>query len=47
VATKIDAKQGRITLPQHLLDYASIDREVTATRITTTAGSYWAFEAKA
>jgi DNA-binding transcriptional regulator/RsmH inhibitor MraZ len=25
-----DGKQGRITLEQHLLDYASIDREVIA-----------------
>src|SRR3954470_20519709 len=27
---EIDAKQGRITLEQHLLDYAGIDREVVA-----------------
>lgn len=33
----IDHKQGRITLEQHLLDYAGIDRDVTAVR----AGRYW------
>lgn len=33
----LDAKQGRITLDQHLLDYAGIDRQVYAVR----AGSYW------
>jgi MraZ protein len=33
----IDQKQGRITLEQHLLDYAGITREVIAVR----AGRYW------
>lgn len=33
----IDAKQGRITLEQHLLDYAGIVRDVVAVR----AGRYW------
>lgn len=33
----IDDKQGRITLEQHLLDYAGIDRELTAVRV----GKYW------
>lgn len=33
----IDDKQGRITLEQHLLDYAGIKREVIAVR----AGRYW------
>lgn len=33
----LDQKQGRITLEQHLLDYAGIDRNVTAVR----AGKYW------
>ncbi len=33
----IDAKQGRITIEQHLLDYAGIDRDVTAVRV----GKYW------
>ena len=35
--SEIDAKQGRFTLEQHLLDYAGIDREVVAVR----AGRYW------
>ena len=33
----IDAKQGRITLEQHLLDFAGIDRDIVAVR----AGRYW------
>lgn len=33
----LDDKQGRITLEQHLLDYAGIDREVVCIR----AGKYW------
>jgi MraZ protein len=33
----IDDKQGRITIEQHLLDYAGIDRGITAIR----AGTYW------
>lgn len=33
----LDEKQGRITLEQHLLDYAGIGREVVAVR----AGRYW------
>lgn len=33
----LDEKQGRITLEQHLLDYAGIARDITAVR----AGSYW------
>lgn len=33
----IDAKQGRIALEQHLLDYAGIGRDVVAVR----AGRYW------
>lgn len=47
VTAKMDAKQGRITIPQHLLDYAGISREVIATRIASAAGSYWALESKA
>ena len=35
--SELDEKQGRITLEQHLLDYAGINREVTAVR----AGRYW------
>lgn len=33
----LDQKQGRITLEQHLLEYAGIDRAVVAVR----AGQYW------
>ncbi len=41
--TQLDAKQGRITIDAHLLEYAGFDRakEVTATRIPTPDGSYW------
>lgn len=34
---EIDAKQGRFTIEQHLLDYAGIKREITAVRV----GKYW------
>ncbi len=37
----IDAKQGRVTLEQHLLDYAGIRRDVIAVR----AGRYWRIQA--
>ncbi len=37
----IDQKQGRITLEQHLLDYAGISHEVTAIRV----GKYWRIQA--
>jgi MraZ protein len=33
----LDAKQGRFTLEQHLLDWAGIDRDIVAVR----AGRYW------
>jgi len=33
----LDEKQGRITIEQHLLDWAGISKDVTAVR----AGSYW------
>ncbi len=33
----VDTKQGRISIEQHLLDYAGIDREVVAVRV----GKYW------
>ena len=42
VESEIDAKQGRIPLPQHLLDYAGINRNVVAVR----AGRYWRVMAK-
>lgn len=34
---EIDAKQGRITIEQHLLDYAGITRSVSCVRV----GKYW------
>jgi MraZ protein len=40
--SEIDTKQGRITLEQHLLDYAGIDREIEAVR----AGRYWRLQAR-
>lgn len=39
--TRMDAKQGRITLEDHLLKYAGIKRKVVAVR----AGSYWRLSA--
>lgn len=40
---EMDHKQGRITIEQHLLDYAGIDREVIVVR----AGKYWRVSAAA
>jgi MraZ protein len=37
----LDEKQGRVTIEEHLLEYAGIDRDVVATR----AGRYWRLEA--
>ncbi len=37
VETHLDEKQGRITLEQHLLEYAGIERDVVCVR----AGKYW------
>lgn len=37
-----DTKQGRISIEQHLLDYAQITRDVVAVR----AGRYWRLMAK-
>lgn len=37
VVSGMDAKQGRVTIEQHLLDHANIDREIVAVR----AGNYW------
>ena len=34
---ELDEKQGRITVEQHLLDYANITRDIVAVR----AGAYW------
>ena len=39
---ELDQKQGRITLEQHLLDYAGIGKEVVAVR----AGRYWRIQSK-
>lgn len=36
-ASTLDRKQGRVTVEQHLLDYAGIDREIVAVR----AGAYF------
>ncbi len=41
-AAGMDAKQGRITLEQHLLDYAGITKDVVAVR----AGDYWRISPK-
>lgn len=43
IESPIDQKQGRITLEQHLLDYAHIDREIVAVGV----GRYWRIMAKA
>ncbi len=37
VSAQLDEKQGRITLEQHLLDYAGIEKSVACVR----AGKYW------
>ena len=37
VEAELDGKQGRITLEQHLLDYAGIKRDVVAVGV----GQYW------
>ena len=34
---ELDQKQGRVTLEQHLLDWAGISKDIVAVR----AGSYW------
>ena len=39
---ELDAKQGRITLEQQMLDYAGIDRDIVAVRV----GKYWRLRAK-
>ena len=42
VEAKLDGKQGRITLEQHQLDYAGIDRDVVAVSV----GQYYRLIAK-
>ena len=37
VETQLDGKQGRVTLEQHLLDYAGIGRDIVAVGV----GRYW------
>ena len=37
VEQSLDGKQGRITLEQHLLNYAGIARDVSAVSV----GNYW------
>jgi MraZ protein len=39
---QLDGKQGRITVEQHLLDYAGIDKDIVAVGV----GSYWRLLAK-
>tara|TARA_Y100001936_G_scaffold115768_1_gene113260 strand:- start:79 stop:447 length:369 start_codon:yes stop_codon:yes gene_type:complete len=34
---ELDEKQGRVTIEQHLLDFAGIERDIVAVR----AGKYW------
>lgn len=36
-AAELDQKQGRVTLEQHLLEYAGIEKELVAVRV----GKYW------
>ncbi len=36
-AAELDQKQGRVTIEQHLLDYAGIDKDIVAVRV----GNYW------
>jgi MraZ protein len=38
---ELDQKQGRVTIEQHLLDFAGIKRDVIAVR----AGKYWRIQA--
>lgn len=35
--TKLDGKQGRVTIEQHLLDFANINRDIVAVGV----GRYW------
>ncbi len=37
IEMRLDGKQGRITLEQHLLDYAGLDRDLVAVGV----GQYW------
>jgi len=37
LAAELDQKQGRVTLEQHLIEFAGIDKDIVAVR----AGVYW------
>ena len=41
-SAELDEKQGRVTLEQHLLDFAGITKDVVAVR----AGAYWRLQAQ-
>jgi len=42
VESELDQKQGRVSIEQHLLDFASIGKDLMAVR----AGKYWRLVAK-
>lgn len=42
ISAELDVKQGRVTLEQHLLSYAGIDRDITVVSV----GRYWRVMAK-
>lgn len=42
IDVELDEKQGRITIDQHLLSYAGIDRDITVVSV----GRYWRIIAK-
>ena len=42
IEAALDGKQGRVTLEQHLLDFAGIDREIVGVGV----GRYWRIMAK-
>ena len=42
IQAQLDGKQGRITLEQHLLSYAGIDRDISVVSV----GQYWRIIAK-
>lgn len=46
VDASMDTKQGRIIIDQHLLDHAGIGKSLSATRIGSSAGSFWALQVK-
>lgn len=42
VESELDQKQGRVSLEQHVLDFANIQKDIVAVR----AGKYWRLSAK-